>query len=118
MFDELDEDVTELLRAWRNGDDQALNRLMAVVVTSFGRVARVHLRREQAGHPLQATALVHEVYIRLVNVDQMTIENRAHFLALAARLMRQISWTTLDASARRSAAAIVRSCPSATRQRS
>jgi RNA polymerase sigma factor (TIGR02999 family) len=48
------------------------------------------LRREKAGHSLQATALVHEVYLRLINVDRMTIEGRAHFLALAARLMRQI----------------------------
>ena len=54
------------------------------------KVARGQLRREPAGHSLQATALVHEVYLRLVNVDQMTIEGRAHFLAVAARLMRQI----------------------------
>jgi RNA polymerase sigma factor (TIGR02999 family) len=53
-------------------------------------MARAHLRREQAGHSLQATALVHEVYLRLVNVDRMTMENRAHFMAIAARLMRQI----------------------------
>ena len=54
------------------------------------RVARGHLRREHVGHSLEATALVHEVYLRLVNVDRMTIDGRAHFLVLAARLMRQI----------------------------
>jgi RNA polymerase sigma factor (TIGR02999 family) len=54
------------------------------------RVARGHLRRERAGHSLQATALVHEVFLRLVDVDRMTLKSRTHFFALSARLMRQI----------------------------
>ena len=53
-------------------------------------MARRHLRREQPGHALQATALVHEVYLRLVDVDRLTLKNRAHFFAVAAKLMRQI----------------------------
>jgi RNA polymerase sigma factor (TIGR02999 family) len=86
----IDHDVTQLLRAWQGGDDRALNRLMPIVYDELRRVARAHLRKEPAGHSLQATALVHEVYLRLVTVDQMTIANRAHFVGLAARLMRQI----------------------------
>lgn len=86
----LDHGVTELLRAWRNGDDQALNRLIPVVYDELRRTARAHLRREQAGHSLPATALVHEVYLRMVTVERMTIINRVHFLAVAARLMRQV----------------------------
>ena len=63
---------------------------MALVYTDLRKVARAHLRREQAGHSLQATALVHEVYLRLVNVERLRVENRTHFIAVAARLMRQI----------------------------
>lgn len=83
-------DVTAILREWRQGNADGLERLVPLVYDELRKVARVHLRREQAGHSLQATALVHEVYLRLVAVDRMTIEGRAHFLALAARLMRQI----------------------------
>lgn len=83
-------DVTALLIEWRQGDAAALERLVPLVYAELRKVARAQLRREQAGHSLQATALVHEVYLRLVNVDRMTIENRAHFMAVAARLMRQI----------------------------
>ena len=59
-------------------------------VTGLRRVARRHLQHEQPGHALQATALVHEVYLRLVDVDQLTLKNRTHFFAVAAKLMRQI----------------------------
>jgi RNA polymerase sigma factor (TIGR02999 family) len=82
--------VTGLLIDWRHGDVQALERLVPLVYDELRKVARAQLRRENVGHSLQATALVHEVYLRLVNVDQMTIDGRTHFLALAARLMRQI----------------------------
>jgi RNA polymerase sigma factor (TIGR02999 family) len=82
--------VTGLLIDWRHGDVQALERLVPLVYDELRKVARGQLRHENVGHSLQATALVHEVYLRLVNVDQMTIDGRAHFLALAARLMRQI----------------------------
>jgi len=83
-------DVTGLLLSWRQGDAAALDRLVPLVYDELRRVARRHLRREQPGHALQATALVHEVYLRLVDVDQLTLKNRAHFFAVAAKLMRQI----------------------------
>jgi len=84
------DDVTALLIEWRQGDAAALERLVPLVYAELKKVAGAHLRHEQAGHSLQATALVHEVYLRLVNVDRMTFESRAHFMAVAARLMRQI----------------------------
>lgn len=84
------DDVTALLIEWRQGDAAALDRLVPLVYAELKKVAGAHLRHEQAGHSLQATALVHEVYLRLVNVNRMTFESRAHFMAVAARLMRQI----------------------------
>jgi RNA polymerase sigma factor (TIGR02999 family) len=83
-------DITAILHDWRYGKAEGLERLVPLIYDELRKVARGHLRREPAGHSLQATALVHEVYLRLVALDRMTIENRAHFLALAARLMRQI----------------------------
>ncbi len=83
-------DVTGLLLSWRQGDAEALDRLVPIVYDELRRVARRHLRREQPGHALQATALVHEVYLRLVDVDRLTLKNRTHFFAVAAKLMRQI----------------------------
>jgi RNA polymerase sigma-70 factor, ECF subfamily len=83
-------DVTALLIEWRQGDTGALERLVPLVYAELRKVAGAQLRRERAGHSLQATALVHEVYLRLVNVNRMTLESRAHFMAVAARLMRQI----------------------------
>jgi RNA polymerase sigma-70 factor, ECF subfamily len=83
-------DVTALLLDWRRGDAVALERLLPLVYADLRKVARAHLRREQAGHSLQATALVHEVYLRLVGLDRLRVESRTHFMAVAARLMRQI----------------------------
>jgi RNA polymerase sigma factor (TIGR02999 family) len=83
-------EVTGLLLSWRQGDAAALDRLIPLVYDELRRVARGHLRRELPGHSLQATALVHEVYLRLVDVDRMTLKSRTHFFAVAARLMRQI----------------------------
>jgi RNA polymerase sigma factor (TIGR02999 family) len=83
-------DVTDLLLSWRRGDPSALDRLIPLVYDELRRVARRHLRGESPGHALQATALVHEAYLRLVDVDRMTLTNRAHFFAVAATLMRQI----------------------------
>jgi len=83
-------EVTDLLLSWRQGDAAALDRLIPVVYDELRRVARRRLRHESPGHALQSTALVHEVYLRLVDVDRMTVKNRAHFFALAATLMRQI----------------------------
>ncbi len=84
------DDVTELLLSWRKGDAAALERLIPLVYQELRRVAGRHLRREASGHALQATALVHEVYLRLVDADRMTLQNRAHFFGVAAVLMRQI----------------------------
>ena len=83
-------DVTELLLSWGQGDTAALDRLVPLLYDDLRRVARGHLRRERPGHSLQATALVHEVFLRLVDVDRMTLKTRTHFFALSARLMRQI----------------------------
>jgi RNA polymerase sigma factor (TIGR02999 family) len=82
--------VTSLLLDWRRGDAAALERLVPLVYDELRRVARAHLRREPPGQTLQTTALVHEVYLRLVDLDEMTLHNRTHFFAMAARLMRQI----------------------------
>jgi RNA polymerase sigma factor (TIGR02999 family) len=83
-------DVTGLILSWRQGDADALDRLVPLVYDELRRVARRRLHDEQVGHTLQATALVHEVYVRLVNVDRLTLNNRTHFFAVAAKLMRQI----------------------------
>ena len=83
-------DVTGLLASWHHGDAAALDRLMPLVYNELRRVARGHLRREPAGHTLQPTALVHEVFLRLVAADRMTPTNRTHFFAISARLMRQV----------------------------
>jgi len=83
-------EVTALLREWRRGDTAALERLIPVVYGELKKLARAHLRREGSTPSIQATALVHEVYLRFVNVNQLTVESRAHFMAIAARLMRQI----------------------------
>ncbi|HWC31278.1 MAG TPA: sigma-70 family RNA polymerase sigma factor [Dehalococcoidia bacterium] len=83
-------EVTELLLSWGRGDTAALDRLVPLVYDDLRRVARHHLRRERPEHTLQATALVHEVFLRLVDVDRMTVKSRTHFFALSARLMRQI----------------------------
>ena len=82
--------VTRLLLAWRAGDDTALARLTPLVLKELQRIARGCMRGERAGDSLQATALVHEAYLRLVDARQVNWQNRAHFLAMAARLMRRI----------------------------
>jgi len=84
------QDVTSLLQAWQAGDDDALGYLIPLVYDELRRVARARLRTEPSGHVLQTTALVHEVYLRLADINQMTLRNRAHLLALSGRLMRQI----------------------------
>jgi RNA polymerase sigma factor (TIGR02999 family) len=84
------EEVTGMIQAWQQGDELALQRLIPLVYQELRRVARARLRSEAPGHILQTTALVHEAYLRLVGVDHMDVHNRAHLLALAARLMRQI----------------------------
>ena len=84
------EDLTALLRAWAQGDRTAANSLIAAVYEDLRRVARRRLRAERADHSLVPTALVHEAYLRLVDLRRIRWENRAQFFAIAARLMRQI----------------------------
>jgi RNA polymerase sigma factor (TIGR02999 family) len=82
--------ITQLLVAWGQGDEAALNRMIPLVHLELQQIARRCMRDERGGHSLQPTALVNEAYLRLVDVQQMNWQNRAHFLAMAARLMRRI----------------------------
>jgi RNA polymerase sigma-70 factor (ECF subfamily) len=82
--------VTGLLLAWRAGDEAALARLTPLVLDELQRIARRCLRGERAGHSLPPTALVHEAYVRLIDTQQVDWQNRSHFLAVAARLMRRV----------------------------
>ena len=84
------EHITEFLARWRAGDQEALEQLIPLVYTELRNIARNHLRGERPGHTLQSAALVHEAYLRLVDQKPFEAENRAHFLAIASRLMRQI----------------------------
>jgi hypothetical protein len=77
--------VTRLLLAWRAGDDQALAELTPRVLQELQRIARGCMRGEPAGHALQATALVNEAYLRLIDAQHVNWQNRAHFLAMARR---------------------------------
>jgi RNA polymerase sigma-70 factor, ECF subfamily len=90
--------VTRLLVAWREGDRSALDRLVPLVESELRQLARRYLRRERPGHVLQTTALVNEAFIRLINWQDASWQNRAHFVAMAARLMRHI---LVDISRRR-----------------
>ena len=83
-------DVTALLKAWGDGDPAALDALMPLMERELHRVAVHHMRGERAGHSLQPTVLVNEAYLRLVGVAHVRWQNRAHFLSVAARLMRRI----------------------------
>jgi RNA polymerase sigma factor (TIGR02999 family) len=83
-------DVTQLLLAWGKGDDAALERVIPLVHAELRRIARRHMAHERVGHSLQATALVNEAYLRLVDVRLMKWQDRAHFFAMSARLMRRI----------------------------
>jgi RNA polymerase sigma factor (TIGR02999 family) len=83
-------DVTGLLHAWTGGDQAARDELMAVVYRELHRRAAARLRRERGGHTLQATALVNEAYLRLVDQKRTVWQNRAHFLAVASEMMRRI----------------------------
>lgn len=84
------EPVTELLLGWRRGDQGCLSRLIPLVETELRQIARRYMRMERPGHTLQTTALVNEAYLNLMNHTQVEWQNRAHFLAIAAQLMRHI----------------------------
>jgi RNA polymerase sigma-70 factor, ECF subfamily len=83
-------DVTSLLRRWTQGEEDALGDLLAAVYAELRRLARQALRNERAGHTLQATALVHEAFLRLVPQQKKEWQNREHFFAVSAQAMRQV----------------------------
>ena len=82
--------VTELLIAWSGGDSSALETLIPAIHGELQRLARRQMRREREGHTLQTTALVNEAYLRLVDLSRIRWQDRAHFFAMSARLMRRI----------------------------
>ena len=83
-------EITQLLQAWRAGDQLALERLTPVVYNELHRMARSYMSRERDGHTLQTTALINEVYLRLVKAKDVEWQDRAHFFAVSAQLMRRI----------------------------
>jgi RNA polymerase sigma factor (TIGR02999 family) len=85
-----DSGPTELLRAWSQGDGSALDRLVPLVYEELHRLARRYMRQERPDHTLQATSLVNEAYLRLIDVNRVEWRDRAHFLAVAAQMMRRI----------------------------
>jgi len=85
--------VSELLLHWGNGDRKALEAILPLVYNELRRLARANLRQQRPNHTLQTTALVHEAYLRLAGETSLQVENRAHFLGIAAQLMR---WILVD----------------------
>jgi len=83
-------EITGLLQAWARGDSTALDRLTPLVYGELRRLARGYMRREHAGHTLQATALVNEAFVRLVDARHVDRQDRTHFFAISARIMRRI----------------------------
>lgn len=83
-------EVTQLLKSWTTGDEQALEKLAPLVYEQLHRVAHHYMAGQRSGHTLQTTALVNEVYLRLVDCDQINWKDRAHFFAVSAQLMRRI----------------------------
>lgn len=84
------QDVTQMLREWRDGNEAARDQLLAAVYGELRQQAAAYLRRERSDHTLQATALVHEAYLQLIDQTQAGFDSRAHFFGVAANLMRRI----------------------------
>ena len=82
--------VSSLLAKWQAGDEEAMQVLLPIVYDELRRIAHRYMRKEKPGHTLQSTALVHEAWVRLIQQQRTNFENRAHFLAICAQLMRQI----------------------------
>lgn len=83
-------EITELLQAWSEGDQNAAEKLLPLVYDELHRLAHQHMRREKQGHMLQTTALLNEAFIRMIDQKELHFENRARFFALAAQLMRRV----------------------------
>src|SRR5215470_13908282 len=90
MSESCSHEVTSLLKAWCAGQESALDRLIPLVYQDLHRAAEHYMRRENSANTLQATALIHEVYLRLVEVPGITWQNRSHFFAVCAKMMRRI----------------------------
>ena len=90
MAGQVQHDVTDLLQAWRSGDQAALDRLVSLVHAELHRLAHLYLARERPGQTLQTSALVNEAYLRLIDASQVDWQDRAHFFAVAATVMRQV----------------------------
>ena len=90
MPHEHEADITKLLLNWSGGDREALDRLLPLVYTQLRQMAHLRLREQSPDHTLNTTALVHEAYLKLVDTNQVQWHDRAHFLAAASRLMRNI----------------------------
>jgi RNA polymerase sigma factor (TIGR02999 family) len=90
IFGRMKKEVTEALRAWNEGDREALDKLMPLVYDELRRAAHRYMRRESEDHTLQTTALVHEAYLRLVDQRQTEWKSRAHFFGVAAEMMRRV----------------------------
>lgn len=90
MAEDLSGQVTELLQHWRQGDEKALHALVPLVYKELRRLAHYHLQSERPDHTLQSAALVHEAYLRLMGAQPVDLQNRAHFIGVASRLMRQV----------------------------
>src|SRR5438874_2372066 len=84
------QDITRLLAAWSEGDEEALKSLVSVVYPEMRRMARVHLGRRAPDHTLQSAALANEAYLRLIRTQGLKCENRSHFFALCAQIIRRI----------------------------
>jgi RNA polymerase sigma factor (TIGR02999 family) len=84
------QEITQLLTKWSSGDKAALDELIPLVYPELRRLARAYMRREDTGHTLQTSALINEAYLRLVNQQDVEWQNRAHFYAVAAQVMRHI----------------------------
>ncbi len=86
----MSQEITQLLLAWNEGDGQALDRLMPLVQDELHRLAHRYMAGERPGHPLQTTALINEAYLRLIDSSRVRWQNRSHFFAVSAQLMRRI----------------------------
>lgn len=90
MTDPCQKEISQLLRAWSEGDEAALESLTPLVYEELHRLAKYYMARERPGHILQTTALVNEAYLRLLKWEEVTWQNRAHFFGVSAHLMRRI----------------------------
>jgi RNA polymerase sigma factor (TIGR02999 family) len=90
MAERTGDQVNQFLDSWSKGDEQALEKLVPLVYGELHRMARRYMASERSGHTLQTTALINEVYLRLVDSPQISCNNRAHFFAICAQLMRRI----------------------------